>query len=293
MVELSLEQGRDVANFLPKAIVSSLSAGVDKYFWFIMPYYRERDKMLFGLLREDMTPTAGYCSLAACTYALGKADYLGKVDSDDVHAHVFQRGDGSLAVAFWTDDGKKTLKVQASVKKATLVDLMGVEQELNVSGSVLEVEAGPSVRYLILDSVSLMSNMRMGYPREKTEIKTYDPENVSHVVLRLQFPRKCRDKKLETYLLPVDSPTKISVELCNFGKNEFSGKLKLQLPEGYQGTLSDDDVSIAPMGRITGELELSSDGGVAPEPGRLRVDLLNTSGGIEAFILVWIAVKPD
>jgi len=289
LVELTTEQGRDVANFLPKAIVSSLSAGVDKYFWFIMPYYRERDKMLFGLLREDMTPTAGYCSLSACTYALGKAEYIGRLDVDGIHVHAFIRDDDSTAVAFWTDGEEKALKVNTDAEEAVLVGLLGAEQKVAVSDGVLEVKASTSVNYLILPVGSLSDMPVVDYIGEEPEINAYDPENVFHVVLRLQFPRELRDKKSETYMLPGNSPTKVSIEIYNFGENEFSGKLKLHLPEGYQGMLDDEDINIGPMGRIIRKLELLPSAEADSGTEEIRVDLTDTSGGIGTFILAWIA----
>lgn len=289
LVELTPEQGRDVANFLPKAIVSSLSAGVDKYFWFIMPYYRERDKMLFGLLREDMTPTAGYCSLSACIYALGKAEYIGRLDVDGIHVHAFIRDDDSTAVAFWTDGEEKVLKVNTDAEEAVLVGLLGAEQEVAVSGGVLEAKASTSVNYLILPVGSLSDVLLVDYIGEEPEINAYDPENVSHVVLRLQFPRELREKKSETYMLPGNSPTKVSIEIYNFGENEFSGKLKFHLPEGYQGMLDDEEINIGPMERIIRKLKLLPGAESDSGPEEIRVDLTDTSGRIKTFILAWIA----
>jgi hypothetical protein len=292
LVELTPEQGRDVAEFLPKAIISSLSAGVDKYFWFIMPYYRERDVMLFGLLRDDMTPTPGYCALSACTYALGEANYLGRLDVAGVHAHVFDRGDDRFAVSFWTDEGERVFSLHVDPGKGTLVSLMGSEQEMDISEGIVELEASPSVRYLILDA--LKDTLRIDYPREKPETKrSYDPTTVSPIVLRLQFARESRDKKSDTYLLPGDSPTKVGVQVYNFGKDQFPCKLKLHLPEGYQGALDGEEVSVSPMGRVVREFEISPGVNAGSEPVQIRVDLMNLSGEVETFILAWLAIKPN
>lgn len=293
-VELTLEQGRDVANFLPKAITSSLSAGVDKYFWFILPYYRERDKMLFGLLRQDLTPTAGYSSLSACTFALGAANYLGRLDVKGVHAHAFDRGDGNIVLSFWSaDDKEEMLGIQADAESATLINLMGIEKGMVLSNGSLEIKATSSVSYLILPGDSLKDDLVVDYPRAKSEIKPYNPDKLSHIVLRLQFPREIRNKKLETYLLPGNSTTKASIEVYNFGSKQFSGKLGLQLPEGYAGKLGAAEISIDPMGRTVEQLELSPGSEANTNPEELRVDLLNASNEIETSILAWVAAKPD
>jgi len=301
LVELTPEQGRNVAEFLPKAIITSLAAGVDKYFWFIMPYYRERDKMLFGLLRDDMTPTQGYCALSACTYALGEANYLGNLNLADIHTHVFDRGDNKLAVSFWTDEGEKLFKLHVNTGKATLVNLMGLEQEIDTcegipslrSRACLEIKATPSVKYLILPANALTDTLKRDYPREKSEIKPYDPTTVSPIVLRLQFPRASRDKKSETYLLSEDSPTKVGMEVYNFGRCQFPGKLELQLPEGWNGTLDDDEISVTPMGQVIREFELSPTAKASSDPSQIRVNLINLSGEVETFIIAWLAIKPS
>lgn len=293
LVELTPEQERDVADFLPKAIVTSLSSGVDKYFWFIMPYYRERDVVLFGLLREDMTPTAGYCSLCACTYALGLADHLGRLNLDDIHAHVFDRGDGKIAMSFWTDEGEKVFKLRTDTEKATLVSLMGAEQEIDAHEGILELEAGSSVKYLILAANALAGADLEPVRRGKPEVKPYDPTIVSPVVLRLQFPGESRDKKSETYLLPGDSTTQVNIEIYNFGETDFSCSLKLRLPDEYRGTLEDEEVSAGPMERVVRELAISATAEASSEPRQIRVDAVDSSGEIETFMVAWLAVKPD
>lgn len=290
-VELTPEQESDVAEFLSKAIVSSLAAGVDKYFWFIMPYYRERDVMLFGLLREDMSPTTGYCALSACTYALGKTQYQGRLDLSDIHAHVFERGAGELAVAFWTDEGKKAFRMSVTAERVMLVSLMGVEKELKPQDDSLELEATHSVKYLILPADALQDALKIDHPREKPEIKPYNPTLVSPLVLRLQFPKETRDKKSETYLLPKNSPTKVKVEVYNFGGSEFSGNLELWPPEEWIGKLNDDGVIVSPMGRVVRELELSPGVKASSDRTQFRVNLINLSGEIETFIIAWVAPK--
>ncbi len=291
LLELTPEQGRDVAEFLPKAIVSSLSAGVDKYFWFIMPYYRERDRMLFGLLRDDMTPTAGYCALAACTYALGEANYLGRLDLAGIHAHVFDRGDGRSVVAFWTDE-RGALRLHVDSAGATLISLMGSEREIGVSDGALELEAIPSVQYLILPENALKDAL-VRPARRESEIKPYDAEIISPIVLRLQFPVDCRDKGSETYLLSTGSPTKVNVEMYNLGKREFHCKLRLRLPEGYEGSLGAWEISVDPMGRVVEEFQISPTDSATSEPGQIRIDAVDLSGQVEAFILAWIGIKSN
>lgn len=287
LVEVTRDQGREVAEFLPKAIVSSLAAGVDKYFWFIMPYYRESDVMLFGLLRADMTPTAGYCAMTSCAYALGKAEYLGKLDLADIHAHAFLRGDDNVVVTFWTDAGERDFSLRAEVKSAILANLMGYERKIDALNGFLTLKAVPSVNYVILPANALKDELKMNYPRRKPEIRPYDPQAVSPFVLRLQFPRESRDKKSDTYLIPAGTSAKVGLEVYNFGNISRSFRLVLHFPEGWEGALDNEEVSIGHKERVIRELEIKT----GSEPGWVRVDLMNDAGKAETFIIARIGVK--
>jgi hypothetical protein len=285
LVEVTMEQGRQVADFLPKAIVSSLSAGVDKYFWFILPYYRENDFMLFGLLHQDMTPTPGYCALSTCTYALGKGDYLGKIEVEKIHAHAFDRGDDKTAVAFWADEGEQPFELRVPGEKAKLINLMGSEQEIDINDGILKLNADSHVKYLLLPENSLVAELKMDYPKEKPELKPYDPGRISPIVLRLQFPAESKDKKSETYLLPSDSKTEVALEIYNFGNDKFNCKLNLQMPQGWDDKLDNDKAEIAPMDRIVRKLEITPTESIKPEPDLIRIDALNSTGKTETFII--------
>ncbi len=285
LVEYNVDQGRDVAEFLPKAIITSLTAGVDRYFWFILPYYRENDFMLFGLLRQDLTPTPGYSSLSACTYALGQAKYLGRLDIDDVQVYAFKRSETEITIAFWTDEGKKNFKINADVENAKLVNLMGIDEEINVN----KLEATTSIKYLILPVDTLRNELKVDYQKTKPEINRYDPDKTSPIVVRLNFPRDTRDKKEETYKLKKGDQTRVNVEIYNFSSQEFTCKIELQLPEGWKGSLNDDTITVARMGMAMRNLVLYADSDANPERVPLRVNIINDLGKIETFTVAWIA----
>jgi len=174
----------------------------------------------------------------------------------------------------------------------TLVNLMGLEQEIDSCEGILELTAGHSVKYLILPADALKDTLKIDHPREKPEIKPYDPTTVSPIVLRLQFPRESRDKKSETYLLPGDSPTKVNLEVYNFGQCQFPCKLELQLPEGWKGTLDNDEISVQPMGQVIRKIELSPSDKANRAPVQIRVNLINKCGEVETFIIAWLSTKP-
>ena len=156
---------------------------------------------------------------------------------------------------------EKILKLQVDAEKATLISLMGLEQEVKASEGFLKLEAASSVKYLVLPADSLKDALKKDYPKEEPEIKPYDPSIASPIVLRPQFPRECRDKKSETYLLPGDSNTSVDMQIYNFGRTQFSCKLKVQTPEGYQVTLDNEEASIDPMGMVVRKLKISTAAG--------------------------------
>jgi hypothetical protein len=286
MVEYNVEQGRDVAEFLPKAIITSLLAGVDKYFWFILPYFRENDFMLFGLLRQDLSPTPGYCSMSAFTYALGEAKYLGRLDIAGVYAHVFKRSDNEIAIAFWIDEGKKAFKLNANAENGKLINVMGVDEEVKIG----KLEATSSVKYLVLPADSLLDSLKVDYPKSKPEVAPYNPDKVSPIVVRLRFPRDARDKKDETYKIKKGVSTRIGIELYNFSSQEFPCKIELQLPNGWQGTLNDDMITISRMGMAMRDLVLSADNDAKPERDQIRVNIIDDSGKVETFTVAWVVL---
>ncbi|MGQ9610278.1 MAG: hypothetical protein ACUVWN_13340 [bacterium] len=288
LFEMTDQQELDVANFLPKAIITSLSSGVDKYFWFILPYYRESDVMLFGLLRNDMTPTAGYCSFAVCSYALGKGNYIGSLDLSNIYAYVFERNDNEGVLAFWSDDTERTFRIQCNTDKATLLDFMGSESNVASCDGVLNLTASTSVKYLMFPHNAVSEKIKVDSPKAKSEIKKYDPKELSFMVLRLQFPKRARDKKSETYILQKDAINKVDVEVCNFSNNTFSGYLSVEFSEGWQGKINEPEINIQSMSRVLKTLEIQNTGKMDSERVPLKVNLMDKAGDLKTFIVCWV-----
>jgi len=288
MFEYNTAQDRDLTEFLPKAIINSLSAGIDKYFWFILPYYRENDFNLFGLLRQDLSPTPGYCSMSSCTYALGEAKYLGRIDIEGVYAYVFERSDSEIAVALWTDEGKKAVKIKSNADSGKLINVMGIDEEIAINDGTLKVDATTSVKYLILPANSLQETLKVDYPREKPVIKPYDPAKLSPIVTRFKFPLEARDKQAEVYKLKKGVSARIGLEIYNFANQEFTCKIELQLPDGWTGALNDNEVTVSRMGMTMRDLVLIPDADMKPESVQLRINLINESGKVETFTVAWI-----
>ncbi|NLH40792.1 MAG: hypothetical protein GX448_03045, partial [Planctomycetes bacterium] len=80
--DLSREGEIRKAEFMAQSYASSLFAGADRHFHFILGHYCEGGKIQFGLLRLDETPRPSYVALAAVGRFLAGARCLGRWDLD-------------------------------------------------------------------------------------------------------------------------------------------------------------------------------------------------------------------
>jgi hypothetical protein len=78
------------------------------------------------------------------------------------------------------------------------------------------------------------------------------------------------------------------LEIYNFANQEFTCKIELQLPDGWSGTLNDNEVTVIRMGMTMRDLVLTPDADVKSESVQLRVNLINESGKVETFTVAWI-----
>ena len=76
------------ATFVARSYASSLYAGVERHFFFILGNYIEKG-VQFGLIRHDHTPRPGYVALAAVGRLLADAKSLGRVPSNDDGTGVY------------------------------------------------------------------------------------------------------------------------------------------------------------------------------------------------------------
>ena len=74
---------------------------------------------------------------------------------------------------------------------------------------------------------------------------------------------------------------------CNH-LQEFPCKVELQLPNGWSGTLNDNEVTVSRMGMTMRDLVLIPNADVKSESVQLRASLINESGKVETFTVAWI-----
>ena len=144
----SPEQEIMVADFIPKSFICRQFAGIWRTYYFTFPPFNEGGgKKDWGVLRRDGSAKPGIAAISTITSELQGLECLGRLDlGAGVSAYLYQDGDDSKQViAFWSEDGKKTISVK-SVVPAWLVDWCGTPRELK-SGD-LSLPAEQHISYL-------------------------------------------------------------------------------------------------------------------------------------------------
>lgn len=236
---LSPEDERRQAEFIPRSFVYSLASGVDKHFWFVFPYYLENG-IDFGSLNPDLTPKPGYVALATITYALGRGNYLGRLDlGDDLcHAHLFDRGDGSHALVLWSEGKETEVTLPLGVESVRRLNVVGTETALRTPDGRLTVTLTREPFYLLLTGDAL--SQQVSSPGWNTPLPSaMQGEGVAMttelpgIVLRWRFPPGTAQKASEAYVLPVGEPVALELQVYNFGAEPFEGTVEWTGPEGW------------------------------------------------------------
>ncbi len=244
--ELTAEDERRQAEFVPQSFGWSLAAGTDRHFFFVYPYYLEGE-IQFGALRKDLSPRPGFVAIATCVDLLGEATYLGRYDFGDAAAGVtglaFDSGKGRVLVVW----GKQpaTVKLAAGAERVELADVVGRRSAAEAPGGTLELQVGPSPRYVLGLGDAALAHIK-GNVRPVGEL----PETRPHpVVLRGQARVAELDKNGNQYLLGQE-PFTYAVEVCNLSERENAdGVVRVETPEGWSAEPGEARVALGPMGR--------------------------------------------
>lgn len=272
---LSPEDERRQAEFIPRSYVYSLANGVDKHFWFVFPYYLENG-IDFGSLNPNLTPKPGYVALATITFALGRGDYLGRIDvgPEAAHVHVFDRGDGGQAAVCWSEDEAMEVSLSLSAQSVTQLSVVGTPTLLPTEGGALRLLLQAEPFYLLLPK-GKFAGIAAPSPRPK-DVQPAMTTDLPGLVLRWRFPPGTAQKQTESYVLPVNEPAKLELQVYNFGATEFSGDITLAVPEEWEISEGAWPVRVAPMDRALQELSLIPrwNGSIDPQ----RVEAVAQSG---------------
>lgn len=226
--DLSPADERRQAEFVAHSYASSLYAGVNRHFFFILGNYQE-GRIQFGLLRHDHTPRLGYVALSTVGRLLAGARCLGRFiphDSFAGHVYAFRSrpfgADHDVLVA-WAD--KPTAWSPPGVVVEAAYDYLGRALSaqppftLHSAATFLVLSPGSSSR-LGLQPPAQPAAWRVGAP--------------SPVVLQLESPRSATRLGSQAHLVSIGRPASIPVHAYNFGNQRVTGVVAVEsVPRGW------------------------------------------------------------
>lgn len=252
------------AEFIAHSYVRSLFSGSVRHFHFILGHYMEgENRIQFGLLRNDLTPRAGFVALAALGRLLAGGKCLGRLEIDgnqDAHVYAFRaRPDGlerDVLVA-WTEnrgDWKDRGVAQAPL---SLPEDTHVVEVYDYLGRPLGAELPSKLR-----STAVYICMPPGESRKLPLVPPAPPSEYrkgesSPVVFQLQTPGNIPVKRQEAWTQEHErafdpgSQTELNVVAYNFSEENLAGTVRVnELPKGWSVQPSKWEISLKPMDRI-------------------------------------------
>jgi hypothetical protein len=250
------------AHFMAQSYASSLFAGADRHFHFILGHYCEGGKIQFGLLRLDETPRPSYVALAAVGRFLAGAKCLGRWNiPDEPHAHVYAfraEPDGEprdVLVAWaerpadWDQRGKTVVdwRLPEGLTVHRVHDYLGRPVE---SGAPGQLQSAPLF-------VLLASGDAGRLPLARPERSAYRGGETCPIVLQLRMPRSASvnveqipwASDIEHRVRP-EEEMDLPLYVYNFSEKTARGRVAIEhAPAGWQLTPNAWDVALAPMAR--------------------------------------------
>jgi len=283
--ELSQADELEQARFLARSYASSLFAGVNRHFFFILGNYGER-KIQFGLLRNDQTPRPGYVALAAIGRLLAGAKCRGRWLSDDnpsVHVYAFgSRPDGKRRDVLVVWSGKEV--------KWSLPENVSVEAVYDYLGRPLGKSAPETI-----DSAPMFVLLAKGKARKLSleaplQLSAFRAGSPSPIVLQLQMPQSATDLNKQAHAVELKGEVALDVFAYNFSDKAVTGTISVErAPDRWRLTPGRMEVEIEPMGRKRLPIRLSV-GNSAEKPAdgwiKLRGDFSYAGRPVLAFRLV-------
>lgn len=236
--DLAQADERRQAEFIARSYATSLFAGVERHFFFILGNYIERG-VQFGLLRHDHTPRPGYLALAAVGRLLAGAECLGRV-SPTVYAFR-ARSDGrerDILVA-WGDGAPWPLPADLHIE--AVFDHLGRSLE-----SELPETLGPAATFVLLPSGE-SSKLELESPPELSSYRAGEP---SSVVLQLSLPARTTRLGSQSHEIEPAKETELPLFVYNFSSVPVTGTLAVEeATADWQVHVAAEPLEIDPMSR--------------------------------------------
>ena len=227
------------AEFVAKSYASSLFAGVDRHFFFILGNYIERGTQ-FGLLRHDFTPRPGYLALAAVGRLLAGATCLGRVTPT---IYVFRaRPDGRErdVIVAWADKPCDWVEA-ADVAVDAGYDHLG----RRLAGAVTD-RLGPAPRFVVTPKGQAEALVKER-PPSKSSLREGKP---CPIVLQLSLPHDTTRLGNQAHEVEPGTTTDLPVYAYNFGDAPASGTVSIEdAPAGWRVDVAREPLRLAAMER--------------------------------------------
>lgn len=245
------------ARFIAKSYASSLFAGVQRHFLFILGNYMENGAQL-GLMRHDHTPRPAYVAFAAVGRLLAGARCLGRVPrtGKTTAVYAFACGTGAAArdvLVAWSDDGQPWPGPMPQHIEA-VADYLGrttgtaLPPALQAEPVFVVLPAG-GTRALTLEQPPPLAPRREG--------------TASPVVLQLDEPRSAVALAADAYERRPGATAPLEVVVYNFADHPVTGVLNTEsLPADWRLVPASWPVTLEPQGRLAlrGTLALPASG---------------------------------
>jgi hypothetical protein len=280
--ELSEEDEIKQAEFIAHSYASSLFAGVNRHFFFILGNYHERE-VQFGLLRHDQTPRPGYVALAALGRFLAGARCLGRWENPSIRVYAFSshpNGQQRDVLVIWADKSK-TWSLPKSLPIEAVYDYLGRPlvnpPEKTDSAAFFVILPKGAAQKLPLEPPPPSSSFRGG--------------KASPVVLQLQMPYNATKLDQQAHTIPPGKETSLNIFAYNFSNKVASGTITvINAPKGYKLTPDRWEITLEPMERkrMPARFRIDASGSVAASGGWIKLQGNFTDAGrpVLAFRLV-------
>lgn len=297
--ELSPQDELQQAKFLARSYASSLFAGVNRHFFFILGNYRER-AVQFGLLRKDQTPRPGYVALAAVGRLLTKATCLGRwLPKDNPSARIYAfraRPDGlerDVLVA-WAEE-PTTWSLPQDLHVEAIHDYLGrplgtsIPAKLDSAALFIVLRKGAAGKLPLEPPPSAPASAGVKLSPQKRGSSRQG--KASSIVLQLQMPHTAADLSQQAHAVAPDAGKDIAVFAYNFGEKPVSGTVNVEsVPRGWTLVPNRWEITLDPMERklLSVRVKIDSSRGDAPSAGwiKLRGHFADAGQPVLAFRLM-------
>ncbi len=278
--ELAPEDERRQAQFIAPSYASSLCAGVNRHFFFILGNYPENQTQ-FGILRNDQTPRPAYAALAAVGHLLAGAVPLGRwIPEQNPEARIYAfraMPDGiehDVLVA-WANK-PANISWTHEISPEAVYDYLG-----RSVGSALPADLTPAAIFVVVPKGGT-ARLTLQAP---LSVSAARPGSVCPVVLQLQMPASATNLEKQAHLIRGGTPTDLALFAYNFSDARVSGTISVKTPANWEITPTSWTVALDPMERkaLPARIAISSPG--AADWVRLKGDFGPAGQSVLAFRL--------